>query len=72
MDTHTVGSDVRCVGLYCRDEGSHIAADHLFRPLKQHWGVRRFNSNEEMVMAVCECKSPIYNATEILNSRRDR
>lgn len=33
-------ADVCCMGLQCRDEGLHLAADHFFGRLKQHQGSR--------------------------------
>jgi hypothetical protein len=54
MTATTLVSDVCCERLHCRAEGSHIAIN-LF-VLKQHVGCRQCHSNEELKMAVTECK----------------
>ena len=55
MTATTLVSDVRCEMLHCHAERSHIAIN-LFQPLKQHVGYCQRHSNEELKMAVTECK----------------
>jgi len=43
----SLDSDMWCLGLCCCAEGSPLARDRFFGPLKQH-------SNERVEMAVCE------------------
>lgn len=55
MAATTLVSDVRCEKLHCRAEVSLIAIN-LFNPLRQHVGCRQCHKNEELKMAVTECK----------------
>jgi hypothetical protein len=45
-----VASDVGCVGLHCRADGSYLTTNNLFACLRP----RRFHENEEVDMAVRE------------------
>jgi hypothetical protein len=51
---HLVSPTCAVWGLHCRAEGSHLATDHLFGPLKQHSGIDPFKSNEKVEMAIRE------------------
>jgi hypothetical protein len=50
----TVASDMRCLGVYCHVEVSHLETDHLFAPLRPNLDGRRFYSNEKVEMVIFE------------------